>query len=215
MTHLIDFPDYPNDPKKFKTHHELDCPVLDKIQEEILTWVDTNTNFLKEKEDKTFWHLIDYKNLTRTCPSLLKYMSDIKIPLREITIGLLTESMQDQGFKLHMDNPPLNIKINFPIFNTEDVYTEWFEIPIEDMDKLGIHKNEHIKNFDAFNYNLAGLHDKVQDLYPCVTRYNMHHKPIVFNSWMPHRVMPGPNAKYPRIMLACMPIKEPTHLLAK
>lgn len=213
MTHLIDFPNYPNDPKKYRTHKELECPVLGKIQEEILDWVDKNTNYLREKNDNSFWHLIDYVSLARVCPSLLSYMKSINIPLREITIGVLTESMKDSGFVLHMGNPPLNIKINFPILNTEDVYTEWYDIPIEDMDKLGTFKNPHVKTFDAYNYKLAPLHNTVQDLYPCVTRYNMHTHPIAFNSWIPHRVMPGPNAKYPRIMLACMPIKEPTYLL--
>jgi hypothetical protein len=119
------------------------------------------------------------------------------------------------GFALHMVNPPLNIKINFPIYNTEDVYTEWFDIPVEDLNALGVHKNKHITTYDAYNYSLGKIHNTVQDLYPCITRYNMHEKPIVFNSWIPHRVMPGPGAKYPRIMLATMPINEPTHLLLK
>jgi hypothetical protein len=36
----------------------------------------------------------------------------------------------------------------------------------------------------------------------------MDKNPIVFNSWFPHRVMPGPGAKFPRIMMACMPIND-------
>jgi hypothetical protein len=43
----------------------------------------------------------------------------------------------------------------------------------------------------------------------------MHEHPIVFNSYIPHRVMPGPNAKYPRIMLATMPIVDPVELMLK
>jgi len=215
MKNLIDHPNYPADPNIMKTHHELECLVLSKIQEEVLTWVDSNTDYLKNANDKSFWHLIDDVDMARHCPSLMKYMMSIKIPLREITIGVLTESMKDTGFNLHMGNPPLNIKINFPIFNTEDVYTEWYDIPVEDLNKLGVFKNPHVTSFDAYNYDLKKLHNVVQELYPCVTRYNMHSHPIVFNSWIPHRVMPGPNAKYPRIMVATMPIKEPTHLLTK
>ena len=41
----------------------------------------------------------------------------------------------------------------------------------------------------------------------------MHKCPIVFNSWIPHRVMPGPNAKFPRIMIATMPFNDPVHLM--
>lgn len=215
MKNLIDYPGYPADPSVMKTHHELNCPVLPKIQEEVMEWVDRNTDYLTNTSDQSFWHVIDDVALAKQCPSLMKYMMSIKIPLREVTIGVLTHSMKDTGFKLHMGNPPLNIKINFPIFNTEDVYTEWFHIPDPDLNKLGIFKNPFIDTFDAYNYNLFKIHDVVQDLYPCVTRYNMHTHPIVFNSWIPHRVMPGPNAKYPRIMLATMPINEPTHLLQK
>ena len=215
VKNLIDYENYPADTKIMKTHHELECPVLDKIQEEVLDWVDRNTSYLTNPRDTSFWHLINDVDMMRHCPSLMRYMMSIKIPVREITIGVLTESMKDTGFVLHMGNPPLNLKINFPIYNTEDVWTEWYDIPVEDLNKLGILKNPHIKTFDAYNYDLGKIHNVVQDRYPCITRYNMHLHPIVFNSWIPHRVMPGPNAKYPRIMVATMPIKEPTHLLTK
>ena len=215
MKNLIDWPNYPSDTTKMKTHHELDCPDLGRIQEEVLFWVNKNTNYLDEKIDNSFWHLIDGVDMAKHCPSLIKYMKSIQVPLRQISIGLLTESMKDKGFDLHMGNPPLNIKINFPIYNTEDVYTEWYGIPVEDMNKLGISKNPYVTTFDAYNYDLGKIHDVVQDLYPCITKYNMHKHPIVFNSWIPHRVMPGQNAKYPRIMVACIPIKEPIHYLKK
>jgi hypothetical protein len=211
----IVYPDYPSNTKIMKTHQELECPTLEKIQQEVLEWVDKTTDYLKTPGDKSFWHLINYVDLVKYCPSLLAYMRSIGIPLREISIGVLTESMKDSGFELHMDNPPLNIKINFPIYNTEDVYTEWYDIPELDMIKLGTEINQHVTDFVCYNYTLRKIHDTVQDLYPCITRYNMHKNPIVFNSWIPHRVMAGPDAKYPRIMIACIPIKEPTHLLMK
>jgi hypothetical protein len=207
-------PGYPADPALMKTHHELDCPVLPKIQEEVLTWIDEKTDYLRNPVDVSFWHLIDYVDLAKSCPTLLSYLVSIKCPPRELTVGVLTDSMKDSGFALHMGHAPQNIKINFPILNTEDVYTEWYDIPEEDMIKLGTHLYRD-KDFLAFQYKLGTIHDTVQDLYPCLTRYNMHKNPIVFNSWMPHRVMAGPSAKYPRIMVATMPIKEPTHYLLK
>jgi hypothetical protein len=211
----IVYPGYPADTAIMKTHHELDCPALGKIKEEVLNWVDTSTDYLKNPRDISFWHLIDYVDLIKHCPSLLAYMRSIKIPLREVTIGVLTESMKDSGLELHMGNPPLNIKINFPIYNTEDVYTEWYDIPESDLIKLGTRVNEHVTEMTCYNYKLYKIHDTVKDLYPCITRYHMQNHPIVFNSWIPHRVMAGPNAKYPRIMIATMPINEPTHLLMK
>jgi len=209
---MNNYKEYPSDPKKFKTHHELECNTLDKIQQEILVWIDDNTNFLNNKDDTDFWKKIEYKNLVRVCPSLLKYMKSINIPIREVTIGLLTESMKDSGFLLHIGAPPLNFKINFPILNTEDVYTEWYDIPKQDMENLGTIKNPHVGNWQ---YNLQLLHETVDQKYELITSYNMHRCPIVFNSWIPHRVMPGPNSKFPRIMIATMPIVDPINLMLK
>jgi hypothetical protein len=209
---MLNYHNYPSDPKKIKTHHELECDVLDKIQEEILHWVDKNTNFLNEKEDLEFWKKIEYKNLVKTCPSLIRYMKSIRIPIREVTIGLLTESMKDSGFLLHIGAPPLNLKINFPILNTEDVYTEWYDIPKEKLDELKLMVNNHT---NTLQYDLSVLHDTVHENFDLITRYNMHKCPIIFNSWIPHRVMPGPAAKFPRIMIATMPINDPLDLMIK
>lgn len=211
MPNLIDYPDYPSDPRTTKTHHELDCPVLGNIQDETMSWVEKNTNFLKDAQDTSFWHQIDGPDMARHCPSLLKYMKSVNIPIREVSVGVLTESMKQDGLVLHLGNAPLNIKVNFPIYNIEDVYTEWFDVPVEEMNRLGV--MEYLPGVHI--YNLWKIQDTVQDLYPCITRYNMKDKPIVFNSWIAHRVTPGPAAKYPRIMLATMPIIEPSHLLAK
>lgn len=202
---------YIPDQSIYKCVHELPCDNLDKIQEEIMTWVKSNTNFLDEKKETKFWHTIDYRHMGKVCPSLLKFFSSVKIPIREIVVGVLTESMTG-GFVLHNGAPPYNFKINFPIYNTEDVWTEWYDIPVEDFSKFGKLINRHTR---TDQYDFGSIHDTVQDLYPLLCRYNMHEHPIIFNSYIPHRVMPGPGAKYPRIMIATMPIKDPTSLMLK
>ena len=204
--------DYIPDQSIYKCLHELECNNLDKIKEEVMNWVVDNTHYLDEKKEKKFWHVIDYKDMGRTCPSLLRFMASVKIPIKEITVGLLTEGIGTNGFKLHNGAPPMNFKINFPIYNTEDVWTEWFDIPKEDIHKLPVITNQFT---GTDHYDFSPLHTTVQDLYPCIERYNMHECPIVFNSYIPHRVMPGPNAKYPRIMLATMPVVDPIHLMLK
>ena len=198
------------DQSGFKCVHELDCPELPKIQQEVLDWIDKNTKFLSEKLDRMFWKQIDYKDMGRAVPSLLKFMHKIHIPIRQITVGLLTEAMKDTGFVLHHGAPPLNFKINFPILNTEDVWTEWYRIPSADLQTLSLVENKHTNTEE---YNLRGLHSVVSAKYPCALKYNMHKNPIIFNSLIPHRVMPGPNAKFPRIMLATMPIIDPVELM--
>ena len=210
---LIDFPGYPSDKHKYNTHHELECPTLGKIQEETLEWVQAKTNFMNIPLDNSFWHHIADVDMARHCPSLIKFMKSINTPVREITIGVLTESMNKSGLTLHMGNPPINLKVNFPILNTEDVYTEWYDIPVEDLDAIGIRENNASPG--TYVYQLEKLHDTVEATYPCLTKYKMQDHPIVFNSWFPHRVMPGPKAQYPRIMIATMPIIEPYHFLEK
>jgi hypothetical protein len=201
---------YIPDQSNCKCVRELDCANLSIIQKEILGWVDQNTDFLENTSDTMFWKKIDYKDMARAAPSLLRFMRSVSIPIREITVGLLTEAMKDTGFVLHHGSPPLNFKINFPILNTEDVWTEWYRIPCEDLQKLPLLKNVHT---ELEQYDLSSLHTTVAEKYPCSLRYNMHKNPIIFNSLIPHRVMPGPKAKFPRIMLAIMPIKDPIDLM--
>ena len=204
--------DYIPDQSIYKCVHELECDNLEQIQQEVVDWVEQNTNFLHEKNARGFWHQIDYKSMGKVCPSLIRFMASVKIPIRQITVGLLTETMSKNGFVLHNGAPPKNFKINFPIYNTQDVWTEWYDIPKQDMYQLGTVVNPHT---GTEQFNFASIHHTVQDLYPCLLRYNMHKNPIVFNSYIPHRVMPGPAAQYPRIMLATMPVVDPVHLMLK
>jgi len=207
---LIDCDNYPSDTDKELAYAELECPTLAEIQQEVLSWLRQNTNLLESADDKSYWHTIQGTDIVRACPKLVEYMKSIKTPIREIAIGVLTQSMQT-GLHLHMDSCSLQTKINFPVLNTEQVYTEWYDIPIDVLNQLGI--RDDAKTTDKV-YNLYKIHDTATD-YDRVARYNMHTKPIVFNSWIPHRVMPETTAQYPRVILSVMPVKELTHLLQK
>jgi hypothetical protein len=195
--------------KKFKSYQQLECDCLPSIQSEVLEWVQQKTNFINDKTSTIFWMKIDYKDMAKTSPSLLSYMKSIKIPIREITVGLLNESLSS-GFMLHHGAPPMNFKINFPILNTEDVYTEWYDIPMSVLETLPLMTNQ-LTGTTA--YNLTKLHNDVDKNFKCVGKYNMHTHPVILNSFIPHRVMPGPKAKYPRIMIATMPLHDPIKLM--
>jgi len=201
--------DYLGDQTKHKAVHELPVHNLDHIKKEVLEWVEGNTDLLNDTSSKDFWMKIDYKDMARSCPSLIEYFKYVRIPVQEITVGLLTEAMT-KGFVMHHGSPGRNFKINFPILNTEDVYTEWYDIPDERLSKFPTMENQHT---GAHCYDLSSIHENVSELYPLRVRYNMHKCPIVFNSYLPHRVMPGPGAKYPRIMIATMPVVDPFHLM--
>lgn len=201
--------DYLGDQTKNKAVHELPEYNLDTIKEQVLDWVANNTDFLNDKTSEGFWMKIDYKDLARSCPALIEYFKHVRIPIQEITVGVLTEAMTG-GFVMHHGSPGRNFKINFPILNTEDVYTEWYDIPDHALKQFPTIENKHTS---APCYDLSSIHQTVDTLYPLRVKYNMHRCPIVFNSYIPHRVMPGPDAKYPRIMLATMPVKDPFDLM--
>jgi len=201
--------DYLGNQTKNKAVHELPTYNLADIQEEVLEWIKNNTGFIDDKTSMGFWMKINYKDLARSCLSLIRYFKHVKIPIQEITVGVLTEAMTD-GFILHHGSPGRNFKINIPILNTEDVYTEWYDIPEDHLRQLPHFTNPHT---NATCYDLSSIHHVVDTMYPLRTRYNMHSCPIVFNSYIPHRVMPGPQARYPRIMLATMPLQDPFDLM--
>ena len=47
------------------------------------------------------------------------------------------------------------------------------------------------------------------DIMDCL----MSDYPIIFNSQIPHRVVVGKNATFPRILISIIPIKDPVHFL--
>lgn len=202
--------DYLENQTQYKAVHELPEHNIKNIQQQVMQWIRTNTGFLEDRTSKGFWMKVDYKDLARNCPALIEYFKYVKIPIQEITVGVLTEVMT-KGFVLHHGAPGRNFKINFPIYNTEDVYTEWYDIPEDKLREFPEAVNEHTEG--DYCYDLSSIHTTVDTLYPLRTSYNMHSCPIVFNSYLPHRVMPGPQAKYPRIMLATMPLKDPFNLM--
>jgi len=201
--------DYLGDQTRHKACHELPVHNLSEIQRQVMRWIENNTDFLEDKVSTGFWMKIDYKDMAKSAPAIIEYFKHIRIPIQEITVGVLTEVMTS-GFALHHGSAGRNFKINFPIHNTEDVYTEWYDIPEERLRQFPIVTNDHTQEPC---YDLRSIHETVADEFPLRVSYNMHTCPIVFNSYLPHRVMPGAGAKYPRIMLATMPMKDPIDLM--
>ena len=194
-------------PWTLKPYHELECPQLKQIRTEVIDWLKKNIPDYKTK--KGFWHRIDYKDLARKCPSILEWCKFIRVPAREISVALLTEAMAGKGVPLHVGAKPLIIKINVPICNTNDVYTEWYDIPQDVLNGLPITKNP----FGESIIDLDDLDNTVADTYPRIVRYEMSDYPIIFNSQIPHRVVVGKNATFPRILISIIPIKDPVHFL--
>jgi len=104
-----------------KTHHIIDCECLEKIQEEALVWIKDHTDLL-EKADQ-FWNKIDYKQFLLQNPTLVKWSLENKWAIREVAVLVAHE---ESGVGLHTDEKPVICKLNIPIQNTKDTYTEWY-----------------------------------------------------------------------------------------
>ena len=183
-----------------QTYYQLDCPVLEQIQKETLDYIQTKTNLLEHVDQ--FWNKINNVEFIKRSPTLVNYCCSIDLKLREIAI-LVADSTVD--VTLHIDEKPLTAKINFPILNTKNTYTEWYDIPTTVLDNI----NAVTNSFNTSYYDLRNL-----DLtkYNKIAEFEML-APVVFNSQIPHRVRISPTAKFPRIVLACMFFDEPIDYL--
>jgi len=103
-----------------KCYHILECDNLVNIQQETLLWLN-NHNELFESDE--FWNEIDYVDFIRNSPSLVKYINGLGLRLRECAILIGYE----EGVPRHIDEGPIIAKINIPILNTKDTYTEWYD----------------------------------------------------------------------------------------
>lgn len=102
-----------------KCYHILDCDNLVSIQQETLLWLDSHQELFETKE---FWNKIDYVDFIRNSPSLMQYINSLGLKLRECAILIGYED----GVPKHTDEGPIIAKINIPVLNTQDTYTEWY-----------------------------------------------------------------------------------------
>jgi len=179
-----------------KTHHIIDCDCLEKIQEESLRWIETHTDLLTNAPQ--FWNKIESKVFLLQNPTLVKFCLDRKLSIREVAV-LVTSIDQS----LHVDEGPVVAKLNVPLLNTKDTFTEWYDVP----------DIQSVSPVDS-PFGNAYLDLKDVDLTTCqkISEVEMIN-PVIFNSTIPHRVKVNPTASLPRVVLSCMFFKEPIHYL--
>jgi len=175
-----------------------DCDCLDQISKEAMTWIRENTD-LMENWPHLFWNKIDYKHFLLENPTLVKWCADHKLAIREVAVLF---AISEPGGKnprvneqLHIDDGPLRSKINFPIYNVKDTWTEWYDVP--DAPPFG--PAQSLADRDLTKLNMIAEFETV--------------KPVVFNSSIPHRIRIGPNAKVPRIQIAVMFLQNIDYML--
>jgi len=180
-----------------KPYHLLDCPNLIQIQKETLDWIIQKTNLLTDP--KMYWNKIDYIDFIKNSPALITYCKTLGLHLREAAILMATDH---SGLRIHVDEKPITAKINFPILNTKDTYTEWYDIDVDTFPRTSNQFGQLVPNMFDININ---QYNKLAEIEL--------QNPIVFNSTIPHQVRIGPTAQLPRIVLACMFFDEPINYL--
>ena len=105
-----------------KTHHLLNCSCLEQIQQEALSWIEQETDLLTDADE--FWNKINYKHFILLNPTLVEYCTSLKLLIREVAVLV---AHLPTGVSLHTDELPVIAKMNFPILNTKDTYTEWWD----------------------------------------------------------------------------------------
>jgi hypothetical protein len=186
-----------------KPFNIVDCPedVQSTIQTKVLKYLKENTDLL-DRTDLQLWNKINTADLVRAVPEIHKYYLSMGLRVKEIGITVWN---QHDDVNLHIDELPVTAKINFPICNTEHTYNEWYTVPDEIMSTIK-------PMINSFGYEYYRL-DMV-DLTKCTKIGEVQTtKPIVFNSQMPHKIRVTEQAKFPRIVMPCIFMNEPLHLL--
>tara|TARA_B100000886_G_scaffold234337_1_gene163840 strand:+ start:1038 stop:1523 length:486 start_codon:yes stop_codon:yes gene_type:complete len=144
-----------------KPYRVLACNHLQKIQSEVLEYIEDNTTLLNEKPSEP-WQLADTKAVLGASPTLVQWLKEQRVLPTEISFIVYHET--GQGLPIHTDDPRLTSKINVPILNTEGNRTLWHD----DDDNI----------IDEYNM-----------LYPVVFNSSIPHSVVIFNKNLPRIIM--------------------------
>lgn len=101
---------------------ELPCNNVQEISKEIYNFLDTSTTLLTNPI--IGWNFIDCKTLVLSSPNLLNFFKELKLKPRHAAVTILTETGQ---LPMHVDEPPVIAKINFPVINTDGWANRWYK----------------------------------------------------------------------------------------
>jgi len=185
-----------------KPFYQLHCDNQELISNKVIAFLKDKTGFLNEAH-REYWNKGYTIEIVKTVPELPEYFSSIGLKLREIAV--LVANKANHGIVLHVDEKPMIAKINFPILNTKNIYTSWYNIPNDVINSLP-------KTINQFGGEIPDLSSIDVNTYSRLAKIETT-TPIVFNSSIPHQVEIGENAVYPRIVLSCMFFNEPIEYL--
>lgn len=207
-----------------KPYKILDCPNYETIQHELLNYIDNFTTLrIVDPRVPGFDFVknpVSYVNFTKDLvhfakhnSALLKWVLSLRCRLKDAYFTLAwttgTKKYPQSSCPLHIDKPPVNWKINFPILNMEHTCTRFYKLknPALDISSL-VFRHGDPDSKDRDNYSLE---------YTDFDQFDCHdfdqNQPILMNGQIPHDIGFYPGAEFPRLGIQIMLTKEPTHLL--
>ena len=104
-----------------KCYVELPCNDVDIIADKIYTFLEKYTHLLTNSNFG--WNFVDCKQLLQHTPELLAFFKELKLVPRHAAVTIITNN---QHLALHIDEPPVIAKINFPVVNTNGWANRWY-----------------------------------------------------------------------------------------
>jgi len=182
-----------------KNYCQLECSNISLISNKIYEFIQHETSLLQDNAEG--WQFIDCKKLVSYVPELTEFFKQHKLLPREAAVVILYRRLD-----LHIDPAPVTAKINFPVANTQGWRNYWYRLADGVLESLP----KKVTQFGAECEDVSQLSES--DLLDPEQLDNLD-MPIVFNSRVPHSVIPVDPTVLPRIIASFTFYKEPLGLL--
>jgi hypothetical protein len=197
-----------------KPYKILFCPNYVSINVEILNYLEHQTELLTNGA-KLYANFIDVKKFTSLCPSMVKWAKSLNMTIRDAYFSFCTDRGRnfrehgDSPCQIHLDKPPVHWKINWPVLNMEGSCVRFFKLKDDRKNILDLVERKgdaNSKDNDAWLLDYKDFEESY--------RHNFRkNEPIIMDGLVPHDVGLYDDAKFPRIGIQMMLVKEPIHLL--
>lgn len=200
----------------------IECKDYDAIKEELLSYINEFTDLLTknpfaENYDKTnpvkYPNFVNSIHFAKRNPKTIAWLKSLKLIMRDVYFTLSwynkPHDLTISPCKIHLDKPPVQWKMNFPILNMEPTSIRFFKLKDQSLDINNVltrygdpeskDNDNYVLSYEFFELDVVHKFDKNQ--------------PIIMNGQIPHDVGVHGEVKYPRIGIQLMFTQEPLHLI--
>ena len=197
-----------------KPYKILPCENYDAINAEILKFLKQHTELLTTVP-RLYANFIDLKKFTFFCPLIVDWAKNLNMRIRDAYFSFCQDRGKNFGeygdspCHIHLDKPPVHWKINWPVLNMEGSCVRFFQLKDRKKNILDLVERKgdpNSKDNDVYSLD----YNYFQETYRHDFRKN---QPIIMDGLVPHDVGLYDDAKFPRIGIQMMLVKEPVHLL--